>query len=238
MARETVLVTGVSRGIGKAIAADLSGRGYAVVGLSRSAPADGFDGIHRAVDLGAPDAKARLMEIAAEFAPGRLVANAGISGAGTLEETTDADFAEMFRVNVQSVMWAMQAVAPAMRADGFGRIVVLGSRAALGKRARIAYATAKSALTGLVRTTALELGPAGITVNIIAPGPIETEMFTTLQPHGTPARQAIVDQVPVGRVGEPSEIAAATAYFLSNDAGFTTGQTLHVCGGMSIGAAR
>lgn len=237
MARQTALVTGVSRGIGAAIATRLNAQGYEVVGISRSKP-DGFDGTHYAVDLGASDAKARLADIAAAHKPGRLVANAGIAGAADLLATTDADFEQVQRVNVQSVIWAMQACAPNMKADAFGRIVVVGSRAALGKKERISYATSKAALEGLVRTAALELGPNGVTVNIVAPGPIETEMFATLQPEGSPARKRITDATAVLRMGRPDEIADACSYFLGGDAGFTTGQTLYVCGGMSVGTAR
>ncbi|MEM1306017.1 MAG: SDR family oxidoreductase [Pseudomonadota bacterium] len=237
MGRQTALVTGVSRGIGAAIATRLNAQGYDVVGISRSTP-DGFAGTHYAVDLGASDAKARLADIAAEHKPGRLVANAGIAGAADLLATTDADFEQVQRVNVQSVIWAMQACAPHMTADAFGRIVVVGSRAALGKKERISYATSKAALEGLVRTAALELGPDGVTVNIVAPGPIETEMFATLQPEGSPARKRITDATAVLRMGRPAEVADACGYFLGDDAGFTTGQTLFVCGGMSVGTAR
>lgn len=238
MARDTVLITGVSRGIGLAIAQRLHRSGCKVVGLSRGDPPSAFEGVHRAVDLTAAGAKAQLTAICEEFAPGRLVANAGIALAGSLQDVTDADFETTMRLNLQSVIWAMQAATPAMRRDGFGRIVAIGSRAALGKRERIAYSASKAALSGLVRTAALELGEHAITVNIVAPGPTETEMFASHQPEGSPARAAIVANTAVRRMGQPDEIAAAVAYFLSSEAGFTTGQTLNVCGGMSIGAAR
>ena len=235
MARDCVLVTGVSRGIGKAIAARLADDGYRVVGVSRSRP-EGFPGEHRAIDLSdAPAAKAALAEIAAEFAPQRLVANAGIAAGSGIGEVTDDEIESVLKVNLQSVIWCMQAVMPAMRSGGFGRIVLIGSRAALGKAQRIAYASSKAALGGLARTTALEVGRDGVTINVVAPGPIETEMFAQLQPEGSPARNAIVSAMPVGRVGRPEEIAAACAYFLHDDAGFTTGQTLYVCGGMTVG---
>ncbi|MEO1719093.1 MAG: SDR family NAD(P)-dependent oxidoreductase, partial [Pseudomonadota bacterium] len=173
MGRETVLVTGVSRGIGAAIATALTAAGHDVVGLSRTKP-DGFQGTHYAIDLGEVSAKEQLHEIADRHAPGRLVANAGIASSADLMTTTDDDFERVQRVNVQSIIWAMQSCAPHMTKDRFGRIVVIGSRAALGKKERIAYATSKAALLGLVRTAALELGADGITVNLVAPGPIET----------------------------------------------------------------
>jgi NAD(P)-dependent dehydrogenase (short-subunit alcohol dehydrogenase family) len=139
------------------------------------------------------------------------------------------------RVNLLSVIWAMQALAPTMRAEGFGRIVTLGSRAALGKPGRGVYSASKAGIVGLTRTMALELAEAGITVNCVAPGPIETEIFAQNQPAGSPARDALVAQVPLRRMGTPDEIAHAAAYLLSDGAGFTTGQVLHVCGGLSVG---
>ncbi|MEL6621314.1 MAG: SDR family oxidoreductase [Pseudomonadota bacterium] len=237
MGRETVLVTGVSRGIGSAIAARCSVDGFATIGLSRTPP-ETFHGEHYAVDLNSVASRDLLTEIANDHAPTRLVCNAGVASSSGILDETDESFERVMRVNVQSIVWAMQACIPHMKAVGFGRIVVIGSRAALGKRERIAYATSKAALEGLVRTTALEVGGDGITVNLVAPGPIETEMFTKLQPVGSDARRKIVDTTAVGRVGTPAEIASAVSYFLSNDAGFTTGQSLYVCGGMSVGAAR
>ncbi|MEM7775666.1 MAG: SDR family oxidoreductase [Pseudomonadota bacterium] len=237
MARNTVLVTGVSRGIGRAIADRLAAGGYQVVGISRTLPED-YAGIHRCIDLSQATAKAQLADVVAEFAPGRLVANAGISSGAGLLDVNDGDLEDVWRVNLQSVVWSMQAVVPTMQADKFGRIVVIGSRAALGKAERTAYAASKAALGGVVRTTALEFGRDGITINIVAPGPIDTEMFAKHQPEGSPARQAIVDTTAVGRIGRPDEVAKATRYFLSDDAGFTTGQTLYVCGGMTVGAVQ
>ena len=99
------------------------------------------------------------------------------------------------------------------------------------------YGATKAALYSMTRSVALEMAPFGITANCVAPGPIETEMLATTTPPGSPARAKIEGQVPVGRLGAPEEIAEAVAYFLSPGAGFTTGQLLYVCGGMSVGAA-
>lgn len=237
MGREHVLVTGVSRGIGRAIAARLADDGYTVIGISRR-PVAGFAGIHRAVDLAAPEAQRQLREIAEEFRPLRLVANAGVVEAAALGQVTPEQFAHAMRVNVESVIWAMQAVAPAMREAGFGRIVTLGSRAALGKAERAVYAASKAGIGGLTRSMALELAPGGITVNCVAPGPIDTEMFAENQPEGSPAREALVSRVPLGRMGRPEEVAAVVAFLASDEAAYVTGQTLYVCGGYSVGGAK
>ena len=92
-------------------------------------------------------------------------------------------------------------------------------------------------MLGLTRTWALELASDGITVNAVAPGPIGTEMFEAHNPPAAPATRALIEQIPVGRIGRPEEVAAAIAFFLSEEAGFVTGQTLYVCGGLSVGRA-
>jgi NAD(P)-dependent dehydrogenase (short-subunit alcohol dehydrogenase family) len=229
-----VLVTGASRGIGRAIATRMADDGHEVIGLSRR-PIEGFRGIHRAVDLGHPDAEEALREIGEEFRPTRLIANAGVVEGAALGDVTPAQFAHAMRINLESVIWAMQAVVPAMRDAGFGRIVTLGSRAALGKSERAVYSASKAGIGGLTRAMALELAPHGITVNCVAPGPIDTEMFAENQPEGSPAREAIVARVPLRRMGRPEEVAAAVAFLASDEAAYVTGQTLYVCGGLSVG---
>lgn len=234
MGRRTVLVTGVSRGIGKAIAARCAADGYEVVGVSRTAP-DNFPGRHVALDLGSPAAKAALAELAAEHQPARLVANAGVVLSDRLEDVTAEDFAATYRLNIEATLWAMQACLPAMREERFGRIVLLGSRAALGKVGRAVYGSSKAAVTGLARSMALELAADGVTANVVAPGPIETEMLAVNQPADSPERARLLAATPMKRAGAPAEVAAAVSYFLSDEAGFTTGQTLYVCGGYSVG---
>lgn len=235
MDKPNVIVTGVSRGIGAGTAKYLTAQGYHVIGLARTEPGR-FDGTFRKVDLADPSAKEVFEEIASEFAPTRLVANAGYVDAKALEDVTDEGFDQTIRVNLQSQIWAMQAMIPAMRAAQFGRIVMIGSRASLGKPERATYSASKAALTGLARTAALELAPDGITVNVISPGPFETEMFASLQPEGSEARKKFMANVPMRRVGKPEEIAATIAFFLSEGSGFVTGQNLFICGGLSLGS--
>ncbi|MWB78080.1 SDR family oxidoreductase [Pseudooceanicola sp. 216_PA32_1] len=235
MDKPSVVLTGVSRGIGAATAAYLTGQGYHVIGLARTEPVD-FDGTFRKVDLSDPSCKDVFAEIAQEFAPTRLVTNAGYVDAKALEAVTDEGFDQTVRVNLQSQIWAMQAMIPAMRTAQFGRVVMIGSRASLGKPERSTYSASKAALTGLARTAALELAPDGVTVNVISPGPFETEMFASLQPVGSEAREKFMAKVPMKRVGKPEEIAATIAFFLSEGAGFVTGQNLYICGGLSVGS--
>lgn len=228
------LVTGASRGIGRAVSDHVAQQGQTVIGVARSAPND-FPGRFHAADLSdEAAAKQAFAGIAAEHNVLRLVHCAGLITPARIEEVTNAQFDAAMRLNVEAAIWAMQAVLPAMRKAGFGRIVVIGSRAGLGKSTRLTYSTSKAALLGLTRTAALELAAEGITVNNVAPGPIETELFSAATPPGSPQREAFMKGVPMGRIGRPEEVAAAVAYFLSEAAGFTTGQTLYVCGGMSI----
>lgn len=231
----TVLVTGVSRGIGRAIAEDAAAQGFHVIGMSRTAPDWDFGGTFHAVDMmdtAATDAA--LKEIVAEHQVLRVVNNAGVIKAAPAESAPLSDLDAMVALNIRALTQCSQACIPAMKAAGFGRIVMIGSRAAQGKEGRMFYGATKGAVASMTRSMALELGPQGITVNCIAPGPIDTELFADNNPVGSPARIAIEAGIAIGRIGRPEEVAAAARYFLSEDAGFTTGQTMYVCGGLSI----
>src|SRR5690606_26138612 len=129
----------------------------------------------------------------------------------------------------------VRAFAPAMKRAGHGRIVNTSSVAARGVVAGISYSSAKGGIEGLTRSAAVELARSGVTVNCIEPGVITTGMFLD-----TPAefQRAQVDQIPAGRPGRPEEIAASVAFLLSSEAAYITGQTLTVCGGLSVGALR
>ncbi len=124
-----------------------------------------------------------------------------------------------------------------MKRARYGRIVLISSRAALGLARRTADSATKAGMLGLARTWALELAVHGITVNVVAPGPIaETEMFEELIPAGSPKMTAAAKQVPVGRLGTPQDVARAVTFFADPKASFVTGQTLFVCGGTSVGS--
>ena len=156
---------------------------------------------------------------------------------GPLEDVTVADLEAVVSLNLRCSIQCAQAVLPAMKAARFGRIVNVASRAALGKELRTVYAATKAGLLGMTKTWALELAAVGITVNAIGPGPIGTELFHQANPADSPKTKAIVEGVPVKRLGTPEDIAHAAAFLLDERAGFVTGQVLYVCGGMTVGLA-
>ncbi|WP_347754696.1 SDR family oxidoreductase [Agrococcus sp. ProA11] len=227
---ERVLVTGGASGIGAAIAAQQRAQGREVVIIDKQP-----GGIE--ADMGdAEQVEAALAEALAGGPIHRLVNNVGYIRVADLEDLDFDDVLRTYEINTVAAMRCAKALLPGMRKAGFGRIVNIASRAALGKPGRGAYGGSKAGLIGITRTWALELGRHGITVNAVSPGPIRTAMFEAANPAGEPRTQQIIDAIPVKRVGEPEDIASAVA-FLLDDRGFITGQNLNVCGGMTIGAA-
>lgn len=232
------LVTGGSQGIGAAIVARIAGRGIPVINLDRQPGAPDAPARWVKADLTDLDAtRAALAEITTRHEILWLVNNAGIAAPASLEETTADDLDRVVAINLRSNILCAQAALPAMKEAGKGRIVSISSRAALGKELRTAYSATKAGVIGMTRTWALELAPLGITVNAIGPGPIETELFRSANPHNSPRTRAIIEGVPVRRLGQPEDIAHAVEFFLSDEASFVTGQVLYVCGGMTVGVA-
>lgn len=232
----TAIVTGASHGIGRAIAARLTARGCEVLNLDIRPPDDDSESRYVPIDLTElPSLRQVLADLTAAHEVTLLVNNAAVAVALGIEETTPETLERIMRINVEAPLLCVQAVLPAMRRQGFGRIVNISSRAALGKQRRSAYAASKGGLISMTRVWALELAGHGITVNAIGPGPIATELFNRVNPPDSPRTQEITGSVPVGRIGRPGDVAQAADFFLGEDCGFVTGQILYVCGGLSIG---
>jgi 3-oxoacyl-[acyl-carrier protein] reductase len=230
----TAIVTGGSAGIGRAIALRLLEAGYEVVSLDL-APTD-LKLRHVEVDLS--DAKATheaALEIARSHTVTTLIHNAGVIRPALLPEVDLADLDALVNLHLGAAIRLTQAVLPAMKAARYGRIVLVSSRAVLGLPTRTAYSATKSGMLGMARTWALELAPVGITVNVVAPGPIETANFHSIVPQGSPQLVKVKQAIPVQRLGQPDDVARAVLFFADRDAGFVTGQVLYVCGGTSVG---
>jgi NAD(P)-dependent dehydrogenase (short-subunit alcohol dehydrogenase family) len=230
---ERLLVTGGASGIGRAIAERGIEAGWDVSVIDRSPTTVGRPYL---ADLSDVDSTATALAAVLESGPiTRLVNNVGAVFPAALEEQSLTQLDASFAVNLRSAVQCTQAVLPGMRDEKFGRIVNMTSRAALGKELRSAYAAAKAGLIGLTRVWALELASDGITVNAIGPGPIATDLFLNANPADSPRTQAIIDGIPVGRLGEPEDVANAAGFFLDGRSGFVTGQVLYVCGGLTVG---
>ena len=230
------VVTGASSGIGEAVARQLLDRGCTVVAVQRRAPRIEHERLaFHPVDLADGAAAAGVAaEIASRYPVRYLVNNAGVNRPGFLDQVTVEDLDVAYAVNVRAAMILVRALAPGMRAAGFGRIVNISSRAIKGKTGRTAYAAAKAGLVGMMRSWCLELAGSGITVNAIAPGPVASELFDRGHPPGSEKRQRVIDSIPVRRVGTPDDVARAVLFLLAPESGYITGQTLFVCGGTSI----
>lgn len=231
------VVTGASAGIGRAIAKRLSEDGYGVVSIDRVKPQQLLpnEAFYQA-DLSERESTVKLLsEIAALHPVTTLVNNVGIVRPAPIEEATLEDLHAVVALNLGTSILCAQAFIPVMKKAKSGRIINISSRVALGKELRTVYAATKAGLHGMTRTWALELAPFGITVNAVGPGPIATELFHQVNPPSSPRTQAIIDGVPVRRLGVPDDIAQAVAFFSDQRSSFITGQVIYVCGGMTIG---
>jgi NAD(P)-dependent dehydrogenase (short-subunit alcohol dehydrogenase family) len=234
------LVTGGSRGIGRAIVQRLVADGFTVINADLVAPTDpGPNEHYEHIDL-ADDASSRaaLERLVHAWPISTLVNNAGIVNPASVLEATIADIQAVVAVNIAGSLRCIQAVLPAMTKAGYGRIVNISSRAALGKQLRTVYSATKAGLHGMTRTIALEVARHGITVNAVGPGPIATELFHRVNPPDAPATRRIVESIPVCRMGTAADVAHAVAMFVDPRAGFITGQVLYVCGGTTVGLAQ
>ncbi|MFK7759252.1 MAG: 3-oxoacyl-[acyl-carrier-protein] reductase [Phycisphaerales bacterium] len=238
------IVTGASRGIGRAVALRLASDGRHVVCVSRSqGPLDELVGEIQAAggsasamtcDISDFDAVASMVESVASE-QGRLdilINNAGITKDNLILRMTDEEWDDVINTNLKSVFVACRAAARPMMKNKFGRIVNIASTSGLvGNAGQSNYAAAKSGLTGFTKTVARELGKKNITANCIAPGFIETDMTKDLPGAVTEHIKSVIS---TRDLGKPEDIAAAVAYVTSDDAGYLTGQTIAVDGGMTM----
>ncbi len=230
------LVTGGNRGIGLATARRLAGAGHRVAITYRSdPPADAGEILCVKCDVTDADSvEAAVEEVTEKLgAVEILVSNAGITRDKLLLRMTDEDFSSVLDANLTGGFRIARQVARSMTRQRWGRIVFISSVSGIGGQAGQAnYSASKAGLIGLARSMAKEFASRNITVNVVAPGPIETDMLGALNEEQL---GAIVDQVPMGRVGSPDELAAAVEFLTSEDAGYVTGVVLSVDGGISMG---
>ncbi len=242
--QRVAVVTGASRGLGEAIALELAAQGRHVVLVARSA--DRLEAVKSAIESTGGSASVKTCDVSdsssieamigAVFTEhGRLdilVNNAGITRDTLVLRMSDEQFDEVINVNLKSAFVACRAAAKPMMKGKWGRIINIGSVAGLvGNPGQVNYAASKSALLGMTKSLAKELGGKGITANVVAPGFIETEMTDVLP---DAIKEGVKTMTPLKRMGVAQEIASAVAYFASEGASYTTGQVLAVDGGMTM----
>jgi len=231
-------VTGGSAGIGRVICEQLLADGYEVVSLSRRATDIAHPRLHSVeVDLSDRAATGEAVrEMVKQHEVTTVVHNAGVIRAALLPDVKLDDLDALVDLHLGCAIQLVQATLPAMRARHFGRVVLLSSRAALGLQTRTSYSATKAGMLGMARTWALELAPEGITVNVVAPGPIRTDMFYDVVEQGSERERALAASVPVKRLGESADVARVVGFFADERNSFVTGQVLYVCGGTSVGS--
>ena len=239
------LVTGSSRGIGRAVAAELARQGWAVCinyrlredcarSLLEQLTAEGCGAMMVQADVSQQDqVTAMVRQVEETFGPGSLlVNNAGVAGQALFQDITPELWHRYFSVNVDGAFHTIQAVLPHMLHQHAGCIVnissIWGQR---GASCEVAYSCTKAGIIALTRSLAMELAPSGIRVNCVAPGVINTDMVQVL---GQETVEELIRETPLGRLGTPEDIAYAVAFFASERAGFITGQVLTADGGFIV----
>ena len=236
MEKKTVVITGGSAGIGLSIVEHLLAADYRVVNLSRRGLPDSYADVdNHEIDLIERGSVTKICETLEALDVYGFVHNAGIIRADLIEDVSLEDLDDLNQLHLGAAIQLVQALLPGMKRQGEGRIVLTSSRASVGMKTRTSYSATKAAQIALARTWALELGEHGITVNTVAPGPIQsTEMFHEVVPKGSPTLEKMAEKIPVKRLGEPHDVANAVMFFLDPASSFVTGQNLFVCGGTSI----
>lgn len=242
---KVALVTGASRGIGAAIADQLGAAGATVVGtatsesgaaaISARLQAAGINGCGMALNVTEPDAVANLLAAIGEQygAPVILVNNAGITRDNLLMRMKDDEWGDVLDTNLNAIFRLAKGVLRGMTKARWGRIVNISSVVgSMGNAGQSNYAASKAGVAGFSRALAKEVGSRNITVNTVAPGFIDTDMTKALPEAG---RAAMLEQIPAARLGQPEEIAALVAFLVGESAGYITGETIHINGGMYMG---
>ena len=245
LSNEIALVTGASRGIGKAIAAALGSRGATVVGtatsgkgaqgISESFAANGTRGAGKELNVTDPDSIAALIkDVQSEYgAPTILVNNAGITRDNLLMRMKEDEWNDVIDTNLTSAFRMSKACLRGMMKARHGRIITITSViGATGNAGQANYAATKAGVIGFTKSLAREIGSRGITVNAVAPGFIDTDMTRALPEE---QRDALLEQIALGKLGAVEDVANAVAFLASADAAYITGETIHVNGGMYMG---
>lgn len=243
MDKEIAVVTGGANGIGLGVTKALLEAGYkvAMFDINEQAiqeaeetlktHADSLMGIRVDVTSGV-DVKKGVEQITQKWkTPDILVNNAGIARDKRITKMTEEDWDFVINVNLKSQFLCVKEVIPGMIGQKYGRIVNISSRAWLGGFGQANYSSAKGGVVSLTRSLAIELAKEGITANAIAPGIVETPLFNTFKPE---VKDRLKASVPVGRIGQPEDIAQAILFFIGKNSSYITGQTLYVCGGRSL----
>ena len=237
MTAYTSIITGGNKGIGADLVKRLLEKDHHVISVARHPP----DYTHphlSSVEVDLLDAEAvsqAAASIASQHQVTHLIHNAGVIWPNLIEDATPGDITGLAQLHLGSALSLLQAVLPNMKEQQFGRVLFNASRAALGAPTRTAYSASKAGMIGMARTWALELAPFGITVNVVAPGPVLTDNFWGIVPKGSEQETDLAARMPVRRLGTVDDVSNAFLFFVDPASGFITGQTLYVCGGASIG---
>jgi NAD(P)-dependent dehydrogenase (short-subunit alcohol dehydrogenase family) len=231
----TVLITGGSRGIGLGCARAFAAAGHRVAVTSSSTPVDEARLLTVKCDVTDPaQVETAVSQVEDQLGPVEvLVANAGITRDGLLVRMSEDDFETVLATNLTATWRLAKRVVPKMMKARWGRIIVVSSVGAyIGAPGQANYASSKAGLIGLARSIAREYGPRGITANVVAPGPIATDMLDQMPDD---KRAALGAQIPVGRIGTVEEVAAAVTFLASDPAAYITGAVVPVDGGLGMG---
>jgi NAD(P)-dependent dehydrogenase (short-subunit alcohol dehydrogenase family) len=231
----TVLVTGGSRGIGLAVARSFAADGHRVAATFSTTPFEADDVLALKCDVTEPEqVEVAVRQVEEELGPVEvLVSNAGITRDGLLVRMAEDDFSTVIETNLTGGWRLAKRVVPKMMRARWGRLVFIASVGAfIGAQGQSNYASSKAGLIGLARAIAREYAPRGVTANVVAPGPIATDMLDTI---GEERQTTMAALVPAGRLGHVDEVAAAVRFLASDEAAFVTGVVLPVDGGLSMG---